>query len=405
MGFRIDIPGLGEKAFSNLDDMRRWIRQERDSYSWTQTRARCNLTEEIRKSGLAGNGSWILALKRISTTLDTEDLDPNTEEGKLAAQESFNDHLKDTTPLWTETTDGEYIQTVKEKKGDRAALGALSYFLRVSVNNKAFPADVDFVDGWTLAFLRTHGLQKKVPSRHRTIDQLRSDISQQFSDLQTRIEGEVGEANRAIYGELEDARRLSRVARQMLRRHTSRTRKQVEKLYSDVRDHIAMHESVEYWKKIRKLSEVEMGAWRTRYFMCAGIGAGILFLIPVAVVVGVLAVPEEALSHIGSRLNVLRDYQVGLFGAGAVSVGVWLWITRIFGRLYLESRSQKEDAERRETMISSYLAMLTDPKAFEKDASRELVLPSIFNPSRATSTDTGGPPVWIDRFMRIAGAR
>lgn len=412
MAAAIEIPWLGKKRFEDVDEFRSWLNNEKEHYGWARVRFRSNEIQNVRDHWLRQPGSeWLREIDHILEATKEFRGHEWSEEAKANIETELKSRNQKSPALWSETTAGQYIDNVKESTNDTCAIGALIYLSGADINPPQVSSK-DFWDGWLFAFLYSHGLQKSVPKKYKTIDALVEEFRNELGELNNTVQRRIDESKQELQ-RLEEKRSRFATRAQAQAKGLRRLRdafrnvakSEVEKQRKMVSDYIAMHSSVDYWETKTVDFADEARTWGRWYYWSIGLGT-LLIVILVAVAVAVLVMaPLERLQNISERFELIGNFYIFVTGGVAISIGMWLWATRMFGRLYLQARAQKEDAEHRVTAIKSYLAMLTDAGAFEKDAARELILPAIFGPPQVRPTDAGGPPVSVDRVMKGIGLR
>ena len=85
-----------------------------------------------------------------------------------------------------------------------------------------------------------------------------------------------------------------------------------------------------------------------------------------------------------------------------VSIGAYVWIIRIFVRIFLSNLHLKEDAEERVTMINTFLALLRDTQD-PNSLNKNIILETLFRPSSyGLIKDDAAPPTimgFMDKFQ------
>lgn len=413
MSMLINIPGLGPKRFSNLRELRDWMVAEKDKYKWLDDRLPRHLSQIVQNWRNTSSNGWIKAIDKAKRTISNYSDETLNQDAIESIQAELSQQIGNDAPaLWSETVDGAFILDAAQSRGSPFALGSLIYLSNAEIDlSNAHKRD--FWDGWISAFLHANGLQKTVPRRYRRIDNLAEEFRTELADIHSNgqaalndIRQSIETAQATIESIAARSDRTFAISRRLRKRFLQHAERTLDDLRRDVHEHIAMHSSVEYWNEKSRAMDTEARTWGSAYFRSIGIG---VLLVVAAVTLGglfLLFAEDETLKHINDRFELIANFYIVATSGVAIVLGMWLWVTRMFGRLYLDARTQRDEAERRVTMIKSYLAMLSDEGAFEKDSAREIILPAIFSPSTSTATtDAGGPPLWVDRLMRALGAR
>ena len=93
--------------------------------------------------------------------------------------------------------------------------------------------------------------------------------------------------------------------------------------------------------------------------------------------------------------------QLGTVVAVSFPALAYFWLLRHVARIFVSNRQQMSDAELRETMISTYLALMYDPAKAASPDERVLILNAIFRPAGAESDADSAPPNLV-QLMRDA---
>lgn len=84
-----------------------------------------------------------------------------------------------------------------------------------------------------------------------------------------------------------------------------------------------------------------------------------------------------------------------------------VWVLRILGRMLSENLAISQDAEERETMVKTFLALMRDEttgKSVVTDEDRRIILHALFRASTVTATDDS-PPINLAEVVRKIGAK
>lgn len=80
-----------------------------------------------------------------------------------------------------------------------------------------------------------------------------------------------------------------------------------------------------------------------------------------------------------------------------------VWVLRILGRLLSENLKIAQDAQERETLVKTFLALMRDDttgKSVVTDEDRTLILHALFRQSTVTAVDDAPPLSWIEMLRR-----
>lgn len=142
----------------------------------------------------------------------------------------------------------------------------------------------------------------------------------------------------------------------------------------------------EYWGS--RASQYKKQAW---WFTAA-------FAIALALLIGLFAwlgIGELKNSKAESVTLVVLPVIVPLFAG--------VWVLRILGRQLSESLMIMKDAQERETLVKTFLALMRDDttgKSVVKDEDRALILQALFRQSRVTATDDSPPINTIEAIFK-----
>ncbi|WP_447936737.1 DUF6161 domain-containing protein [Thermomonas fusca] len=81
-----------------------------------------------------------------------------------------------------------------------------------------------------------------------------------------------------------------------------------------------------------------------------------------------------------------------------------VWVLRILGRLLSENLAIIQDAQERETMVKTFLALMRDEttgKSVVTDEDRRIILHALFRASTVTATDDTPPLNWLDAAKKL----
>lgn len=81
-----------------------------------------------------------------------------------------------------------------------------------------------------------------------------------------------------------------------------------------------------------------------------------------------------------------------------------VWVLRILGRMLSENLAISQDAEERETMVKTFLALMRDEttgKSVVTDEDRRIILHALFRASTVTATDDSPPIHWAEAVRKI----
>lgn len=145
------------------------------------------------------------------------------------------------------------------------------------------------------------------------------------------------------------------------------TAEEFETLRSTFVEYMRLRAPAEYWKtKATGHKEAEDAARKRLYwyFPCLGIGLAVAFSLVAWLL---LEFPPSA--------SATPLYFIVSAGLGSLA-GVSFWVGRLLTKLYLSEHHLRVDAEEREIMTTTYLALTKDQAADERD--RQIILTALF---------------------------
>lgn len=159
-----------------------------------------------------------------------------------------------------------------------------------------------------------------------------------------------------------------------------RTRSEFESLRAAFLEAMHLQAPAAYWaKKAEKHKAAEDAAQKRLavFFPAAIVGLAFAFI----------AAAYSVLTH--PPLNNATALYVIISGGLATVAGVVFWIGRILTKLYLSEHHLRNDAEEREIMTTTYLALTKDRAADESD--RQIILSALFRSTPDGIVKDDGP--------------
>lgn len=162
-------------------------------------------------------------------------------------------------------------------------------------------------------------------------------------------------------------------------------------LYRFYHEHLRMEGPSAYWGR-RQRTQRLLAIGYAATFLCVLLGALVLFAL--------LGMPWlAALSDTDTGVVLVK-----LFVLGVPAFAV-IWILRILGRLMATSLALADEANERQTMLWTFLAMARPSGSDESTADlvtnedRVLILHALFRPSSGSTADDAPPVNWFDLLM------
>lgn len=162
----------------------------------------------------------------------------------------------------------------------------------------------------------------------------------------------------------------------------------IRRLEEQAREFIKVDASISFWK-----SKAERHAQQSRIF-------GFLFT------VGLMVVPLGLFfgtfsQYLNKIENIHADHQFLAIALLSVPVLALAWFLRLMAKLLLQNVRLAQDADQRQAMISTYLALLADEKKPITEKERVLALAALFRPLDGTQ-DEIAPPTVLDLLREAA---
>ncbi|ADL00721.1 DUF6161 domain-containing protein [Brevundimonas subvibrioides] len=383
-------PDNGSRSFSTYAGLLRWIVDERAKWVWLEGQS--DPGNSINRVLGRFNQLEAQVQRRrdegipLTTAIDEIRgyFEPNGDEVYLAGSSA-----------------GRQIQLIGEVHGRESAATALSL-----VRNWMAPSNLSTLDQFKGA------LGLSLPST------LTGEKSNQALDAERKAfrasarkmvsEGETAEANRAaaVDAELVALRRETMdLRRRLTRRWGQRRRAQRarhEAAISEIKavtvaynEFMHLQAPADYWAKKASAHKTAEDAARGRlyvFFPIALVGISLAF----AAVGAALLRPGP-----GPATPVYVVVSAGL----ATFAGLIFWVGRLLTRLYLSEHHLRKDAEEREVMTTTYLALTRDQAADEKD--RHIILSALFRNSSdgIVKEDGGVDPTMAGMVARLGMGR
>lgn len=156
-----------------------------------------------------------------------------------------------------------------------------------------------------------------------------------------------------------------------------------------------------YDEKLSLLAPTDYWHTRARHYKFQGLGYAIAFGIALAVMIGLFA-------WLGiGELKTTKAISVWIAVLPIVILAfAGVWVLRILGRQLSESLMIMKDAEERETLVKTFLALMRDEttgKALINEADRVLILQALFRQSRVTAVDDSPPINSAEAILKSVG--
>jgi hypothetical protein len=360
---------------SSWDDVLGWLSKEEERWAWLTNR-----NDFIGGVGQQFRGQLLQMRESCQINI-------NRGENFHIASQIF-DQFRQPTILCSDSLDGKLVFDILNDFGDVEAAAAAAFLTKTASPSQADTARS--LRGMILVAMPNMQSATQIEVR------LRNERANFRSNLRTAIE-ESANANETRTEEF--ARSLLRARRLALKLITRQRDKDSERSQNyEIGFNAAMHSfletertfkeymklrgPVEYWEKKAQdhaLNKVNAFKNLRRYFIALGIFLGLLF-----VCAGFL-IHNISLSI---NQNPLALYLV-ISGGLAIFSTIGFWFARLLTRLYLSEHHLQTDAEEREVMARTFLALFNEGVA--GDADKQVILNALFRATQDGIIRDDGP--------------
>lgn len=362
-------------TFERTEDVLEWANRETSSWE-VQNQIRTNWL----KQSWDEQRNWLTNIANSTRRLD-EFLNQTDHPGKAQQiQSSFQslrqliDIVSRGTRLTSEHPNFGYIAQIAESDMDAAAvLMVASQSDGAAIFANHGPLPLDAVARLGVAFIKASEQGKAVDVHRKALAALENQTGEQLTALR-----------KAISDENERSEQIDKEHAQRVIEHGEQWADVLKKVTDD-------------WTGLKRVYDEQLSLqaptnyWTTRAgrYKHQAIGFAIAFGLALAVMIGIFAwlgIPELRTSHGGSSWVAILPVIIPTFAG--------VWVLRIFGRQLSESLMIMKDAEERQTLVKTFLALMRDEttgKAVVTEADRVLILQALFRQSRVTATDDSPP--------------
>lgn len=226
-------------------------------------------------------------------------------------------------------------------------------------------------------------------SRKKTIATLRSELA----SLKERAETDISELRDIIDGQIARSAEQASVYLSLTKASTDSFDALAQKCNSEWEELKNVYD-----EKLALLAPTEY--WRTRSVMHKDKARNYAIAFSAALAVMVAAFLSFGIKHLddpgtGSVVLALLPVLIPAFAA--------VWVLRILGRLLSENLKISQDAQERETLVKTFLALMRDDttgKSVVTDDDRTLILQALFRQSTVTAVDDAPPLHWLEALRR-----
>lgn len=187
---------------------------------------------------------------------------------------------------------------------------------------------------------------------------------------------------------------------------------EMDKIRDTFRDELALKEPATYWNDKRKNHRLAVFAGAAGFLAVAGFGVYFMWNGLPSIIESISGQLAGA-KNVGSAAELAKDvvqrdggsFFEGLSGLALVTIPaiVFLWILKLFARVFVENLHSLQDASQRSTMVVTYLSLLKDESKAMTPSERLLILEALFRPQTKTSGDDGPPHRLINELVRGSG--
>lgn len=376
---KLEVPvwgGTGRTlTFGRTEDVLEWA--DRETSSWAiQNQVHTNWLKQRwdeQRTWLANIANSTRRLEEHQNQADHAGKNQQIESSFRSLQQLI-DVVSRGTRLTSEHPNFGYIVQIAESDGDAAAvlmIASQSDGAGIFANHGPIPLDA--VARLGVEFIKATEQGKAVDVHRNALAALKNQTEDQLNALR-----------RAIANESERSQQIE----EEHSRHVSAHDEQWTNILNKVTDD---------WTGLKRVYDEQLSLqaptnyWTTRAtrYKHQAIGFAIAFGLVLAVMIGIFAwlgIPELKTSHGGSSWVAILPVIIPTFAG--------VWVLRIFGRQLSESLMIMKDAEERQTLVKTFLALMRDEttgKAVVTEADRVLILQALFRQSRVTATDDSPP--------------
>jgi len=390
----------GTRRFKDLEELRIWIKQEFDAWTWTN-----------QNFGYGGSQYWgtLSGFNNTATSLISAAAsnDPNVRAANIdALAKSVVDHYKNNRLFASESPIGHFLLDIY-RQYPQQGIAALEYLSRNVILNIAHP---EAMAGFIRGVLFKSGISTQDAEKAAL-----NDLYSQFSKVSTQASSELDSliARKAA---------LEREITQMFEGVVKKTDDELGKFNTNstslleaskkVHDEIATNATKEFAatnqtfkEQMRMRASVEYWGKQAIAYLWIAIGTGITFVIAC----GVAAYNAEDLLNWllkPSQPPVIASFEgipLWKYGITLIFLGLSIWILRTLLRACLSYLHLYTDAGQRVVMVQTFLALIQD-KADIQPQDREIILRSLFRPAKIGLLGKDGEMITVlDAFAKRFG--
>ena len=372
----------GPKDFDDIDELSEWAKNQRESLNWLQ--------RAIKNQGNIQQ-AWNVLNNSIQQVENLCNRYPQqNEQQQRAESQNVVKHFTNVVNAGQIRTAGSadiaFIDTVRKEHTDIIAAYAYAFL----TNHDFQIATSAAYSGAHLAMRYQLGSSDTVKAQKKALESTKRSWSVKFGKLHKKLQSDSDElltdieARQASFDELINALdQQTSEQKESFDVICSDAKKELENIAETYDQKLALQSSVSYWKTKKRSHSWAM--WAT----------GVVSILSgAATAAGFISVAYIFLQGDWSEVEVWR------FGVLVAISTFGIWITRLFGKIFVANLHLRTDAQERETMILTYLAMLREGDVLKSDE-RELILQVVFRPGTSGYIKDDGPSGFGDMISAL----
>lgn len=362
----------GPRDFEDLEELAAWAKDQRDSLSWLQTATKNQANIQHAWNTLNDCIGKVENFSKRHSQLN--------EQQQASEAQALTNHfagiVKSGRIRTTGSPDVTFINALRKEESD--AVAAHAY---------AFLTNHDFQTTSAASFAGAHhamryklGSTDTVKAQKSALESVKRSWSVKFGKLHQKLKTD----SEGIHSDLEGKQSAfdSLIVNVKKENNDQKTafndlcksaKSQFDSITQTYDEKLALQSSVTYWGLKKDSHNLVM--WATgiiSVLVAAGTAAGFIWV-----------------AHKFFQ-GTLAEVQVWKFGVLVAISTFGVWLTRLFGKIFIANLHLRTDAQERETMILTYLAMLREGDVLKAEE-RELILQVVFRPSTSGYIKDDGP--------------
>lgn len=379
----VALPDGGrELRFQTTKDVSRWVDAEQSFWSSIDTKYIHNqLIQQWQKQ--------TSFFSRITSVL--QDFERRIEQGQVGEAHQFNDNLRNQFNRLANgeivSSDHEFYPAIRDMAKTSPSLAAL---LLVAIKNDAddmlghfgnYGLPFSSVIRLVLLYGRSKGTRDWLQPQRKELTALKGDFQGDLNELRASFD----QQNEAIVQQ----REAEEQAHSGRDEEWTSLKERMESEWDELKRI--------YDEKLALLAPTQNWADRAASHKRVAIGFAISFGTLIVTFVALFAL--FAMPHLFEVAAQKDVSPILTLVPVAVLAFAGIWVLKMLSRLLSENLQMMRDAQERETMVKTFLALMRDGKDGEpmvNDNDRILVLHSLFRPSSVSAIDDAPPVHWFD---------